>query len=78
MSLTTVWVTQDIAPILLKSHALVCQELIISKYNHVTSHFKGNFMSNQNQVVKSSKNQYFNWNQTRTHIYVLPKGTLKN
>ena len=37
----------------------VCQNLIISKYNHVTPQLKGNFMLNCNQVVKSRKNHYF-------------------
>ena len=60
MSLIKIWGTQDIGP-----HAPpggyipVCQKSIISKYNHVTPHLKGNYMLNPNQVVKSSKNHYF-------------------
>ena len=40
-------------------YAPACQKLIVSKYGNVTSHFKGNFLLNHNQVVKSSNNQYF-------------------
>ena len=39
----------------------VCQKLIISKYNHGTPHLKGSFMLNRNQVVKCSKNYYFDF-----------------
>ena len=54
------WGAQDIGPHApLGGYIPVCQKLIISKYNHVTPHFKGNFMLNHNQVVKSSENHYF-------------------
>ena len=42
-----------------RGYVQVSQKLIISKYCHVAPHFKGNFVRNRNQVVKSSKNQYF-------------------
>ena len=56
MSFSKMWGTQDIAP---HAPAGLCQKLIISKYSIVTTHFKGNFMLNHNQVVKSNKKQYF-------------------
>ena len=60
MSPIKIWETQDIGPHTpWGGHVPVCQKLIISKYNHVTPRVNGNFVLNRNEVVKSSKNYYF-------------------
>ena len=61
MSLTKKWGTQDIDPHTSRGDFVpVCQKLTIFKYNHVTPHFKENFILNRNQVVvKNRKNHYF-------------------
>ena len=62
MSLIKIWETQDIVPHApCGGYVPVCQKLIISKYNHVTPHVNGNFVLNRNEVVKSSKNYYFDY-----------------
>ena len=52
MSLTKKWRTQDINPHTSRGDFVpVYQKLTISKYTHVTSHFKENLLLNRNQVV---------------------------
>ena len=59
MFLAKMWEPKTLVFMPPREYVPVSQTLIISKYSNVNPHFKGNFILNHNQVVKSGKNQYF-------------------
>ena len=59
MSLTKKWGIQDLPPspppaMPQQDYVPVCQKLVISKYSNMTTHFKGNFILNHTQVIKTN------------------------